>query len=246
MAFRLSATLAGHDGDVRAVAALPGNRIVTGSRDKTAKVWVLADERNYVEEHILTGHTNYIICVAYVPPSELFPDGAIATGGLDRTINVYNHHTSNEPLMTLTGHNDAVSSLAAISGTVIVSGSWDKTARVWANGQCVQTLEGHSLAVWSVLVLPDGDVLTGSADKTIKRWHDGKCVRTLTGHTGYVRGLALIPDLGFVSCDSDSTVKLWALSGEPLMELHSTQWAPPFLLTGPLAPASSVGSPVTW
>ena len=53
----------------------------------------------------------------------------------------------------------------------IVSGSWDKTLKVWnvAAGRCLATLEGHSKGVMCVAVLPDGRrVVSGSADMTLK------------------------------------------------------------------------------
>ena len=54
---------------------------------------------------------------------------------------------------TLAGHTDAVLSVAVSSdGTTAVSGSADKTVRVWdlTTGECRQTLAGHTDGVLSV------------------------------------------------------------------------------------------------
>ena len=72
------------------------------------------------------------------------------------------------------GHSDEVNSVAySPDGTKIISGSFDKTIKIWdANtGECLETLEGHSGSVKSVSYSPDGkNIISGSDDKTIKIW----------------------------------------------------------------------------
>ena len=55
-------------------------------------------------------------------------------------------------------------------GSRIVTGSWDKTARIWdaADGR---ELAGHEEAILSVAVMPDGQrIVTGSTDLTARIW----------------------------------------------------------------------------
>ena len=77
-------------------------------------------------------------------------------------------------LKTLKGHSYGVLSVAySPDGTKIVSGSGDKTIKIWdANtGECLQTLVGHIEPVWSVAFSPDGTkIISGSLDHTIKIW----------------------------------------------------------------------------
>ena len=77
-------------------------------------------------------------------------------------------------LRTLTGHTAVVSSVAiSADGQTLVSGSFDKTIKVWnlSTGQEVRTLTGHIAYVYSVAISADGQTLaSGSDDKTIKVW----------------------------------------------------------------------------
>jgi phospholipase A-2-activating protein len=105
-----------------------------------------------------------VITTCYIPSSDRFPDGLIATGGNDKTICVYSAKQGIH-LFTLEGHEQAgkdnffqimiiksnisflfkVSCLSHIpQSDLLLSGSWDSTGRIWSlsNKQCIQTLKG--------------------------------------------------------------------------------------------------------
>ncbi|KAI9591946.1 WD40-repeat-containing domain protein [Syncephalis fuscata] len=214
--FQLSASLHGHEDDVRGVTAASDTTIYSASRDKTVRSWLRSskgkDTEEFQEGDIYLGHSNFVNAIAYIPPSTDNPKGLIVSSGSDKVIHIYEPDRHAEPIFTLAGHSDNVCALH-VSPLGVIYG------KVWENWQCSWTLEGHAQAVWAVLVLDDASVVTGSADKTIRRWRDGQCVAILQGHDDCVRGLAAVPNVGFISCSNDSTLRLWSLEGECLREL---------------------------
>ena len=81
-------------------------------------------------------------------------------------------------------------------GSRIVTGSSDKTARVWDahTGAELLQLKGHDGSVLGVAVTPDGSrIVTGSSDKTARVWdaNTGAELLQLKGHTGFVWGVAV-------------------------------------------------------
>jgi len=219
MPFKLRSVIRGHESDVRAVcpAIHPEGGILTASRDQTCRLWVQSEETNqFIEGHIFSGHTRYISAVTTIGASEQHPQGLVATGGHDNLILVFSL-ASLDPIYKLEGHTGAISSLASGKFGTLLSGSWDKTANIWVNGQCVMKLSGHSAAIWAVDMMPElGLMITGSADKTIKLWKAGKLHKTLTGHTDCVRGLAVIAAFEFLSCSNDCDIRRWSTSGDCL------------------------------
>lgn len=215
MPYKLRCTLVGHEADVRAVAPalFPAGGVLTASRDQSARLWI-PENGGFVQSNIFCGHTRYVASVCTMPPSDSYPQGLVITGGHDNLILGYDLN-STEPIWKLEGHTGAVCSLDAGKFGTILSGSWDKTAKVWINGKVVMNFNDHEAAVWAVKMLPDkGLMLTGSADKTIKLWKAGKCERTYIGHKDCVRCVAILTDEEFLSCSNDGTIRRWILSGD--------------------------------
>ncbi|AJS34782.1 Doa1p [Saccharomyces cerevisiae YJM554] len=204
MGYQLSATLKGHDQDVRDVVAVDDSKVASVSRDGTVRLWSKDDQ--WLGTVIYTGQ-GFLNSVCYDSEKEL-----LLFGGKDTMINgVPLFATSGEdPLYTLIGHQGNVCSLSSQDG-VVISGSWDKTAKVWKEGSLVYNLQAHNASVWDAKVVSfsENKFLTASADKTIKLWQNDKVIKTFSGiHNDVVRHLAVVDDGHFISCSNDGLIKL--------------------------------------
>uniref|UniRef100_A0A1B0GMT0 Uncharacterized protein n=1 Tax=Phlebotomus papatasi TaxID=29031 RepID=A0A1B0GMT0_PHLPP len=208
--YKLSCELRGHSLDVRTVAE-GSDFILSGSRDMKVKVWA-KDGNVYKERGCLQNHSNYVAVVFY-----LEEEGWICTGSNDSTICIYTSG-SMVPILTLKDHK-------ATEPRSIVSGSWDKTGRIWrisdANQVSSVLLSGHEAAVWAVESVPCGQrYVTGSADKNIFVWNaSGVKIFVLKGHSDCVRGLIGMGNGGLLSCGNDAVIKVWNDEGECVNEL---------------------------
>ena len=160
-----------HTSSVRSVAFSPdGTRVLSGSGDNTLKLW---DAATGALVRTFQGHSGGV-------------STRVRSDSAGKTVKV----TEIRPVTSVTFSPD---------GTRVLSGSGDKTLKLWdaATGSLVRTFEGHSDWVYSVAFSPDGTrVLSGSGDKTLKLWDaaTGALVRTFEGHSDWVLSVAFSPD----------------------------------------------------
>ena len=121
--------------------------------------------------------------------------------------------------LTFEGHTNRVAAVAITpDGRAAVSGSWDKTLRLWdlRTGHCLRTFEGHNSGVTAVAITPDGRAaVSAGGDKTLRLWDlsTGHCLRTLEGHSSGVAAVAITPDgRAALSASGDETLRLWNLA----------------------------------
>ena len=75
-------------------------------------------------------------------------------------INESAHVLAGSNTTTLEGHTDLVTCVAALGHSGAISGSNDKTLRIWdiSDGKCCQTLVGHQHCVCGVVLADPGKV----------------------------------------------------------------------------------------
>lgn len=101
--------------------------------------------------------------------------------------------------------------LAHPSFPVLITGSYDRTVRVWNldTGKEVCVLQGHGRAV-RALQFDEAKLITGSMDRTLKvwNWRTGACIRTLEGHSEGIVSLNFDSNV-LASGSVDTTIKVW-------------------------------------
>ena len=208
---------------VLAVAWSPdGQRIASGSGDKTVQVWDAATGGNAL---VYRGHASWVNAAAWSP------DGRrIASAGWDDTVQVWdavtggnvltyhNHRTHLTPAW-LNMRGDWTLSVNAVAwspdGQRLASGSADETVHVWdaVTGHTIFTYRGHVSNVKAVVWSPDGrHIASAGRDKTVQVWYavTGDIIFTYHGHTKGVEAVAWSPDdHRIASASNDDTVQVW-------------------------------------
>jgi WD40 repeat protein/serine/threonine protein kinase len=208
--------LRGHNARVTTMAFSPdGNRLASGSFDKTVKVW---DSANGKELRTLQGHSNWIMTVTFSP------DGTrLASGSSDQTVKVW-EESSGKELRTFRGHNNWVTTVAfSPDGKRLASGSSDQTVKVWdvETNQEFRIFHEKLPVATSVAFSPDGNRLASGSYKSmmISDVNSGKVLRTLPGGVDCV---TFSPDGTRVATGGshDRSIRLWDVaSGKELQTI---------------------------
>ncbi len=226
-------TYRGHSDIEKAVAWSPdGQRIASGSIDRTVQVWNATTGRQI---GTYRGHSHSVYAVAWSP------DGRrIASVSEDKTVQIWDATTGNR-VFTYHGHSHSVCAVAwSPDGRRIASGSDDKTVQVWdaTTGGHVVTYRGHSDRVLCVAWSLDGRrIASGGWDKTVQVWEaiNGGHVFTYSGHSNEVYAMAWSPDGQRIASGSwDKTVQVWdaADGGNSYTyrghsnRVHAVAWSP--------------------
>ena len=112
-------------------------------------------------------------------------------------------------------------------GQRIISGSSDKTIRIWdaeTGAALSRSLKGHTGDVWSVAYSPDGrHIISGSSDMTIRIWDAETSAvvgKPLEGHTNYITSVVYSSNgEHIISASADTTIRIWdAKTGDAIIK----------------------------
>jgi WD40 repeat protein len=216
----LERTLAGHRGAVTALAeADDGEHVVSGSTDKTVKLWKLGSGE---ELRSLTGHGDDVRAVAVTR------DGRKVIAASRDTIKTWDLRRGDE-LRTLAIGGDYVA-LAPERQLAVSASPWSvgvvsQSLEVWdlARGRQASTLAGAGEMVTALAVTRDGAraVSSSGPDQCIKVWdlEAGAEIRTVMTGDDWHTALAITPDgRRAVSGSRWGPLKVWDL--DTGQELH--------------------------
>ncbi|SCU78630.1 LADA_0A06590g1_1 [Lachancea dasiensis] len=178
--------LCGHDGGVWALKYAQHGIIVSGSTDRSVRIWNIHKGKC---THVFKGHTSTVRCLDIVThQGEKF----IITGSRDHTLHVWklpNYHaedynpevcevyntTESNPFFVgiLRGHMASVRTVSGY-GNIVVSGSYDFNVMVWdiAQMKCLYVLTGHTDRIYTTIYDHERKrCISAGMDSTIRIWN---------------------------------------------------------------------------
>lgn len=190
-----------------------GARIITGSKDKTARVW---DQKSGNPLFTLNGDRDKPIHDKAIRAAIFSPDGTLAaTGGEDAKVVLWDAVTG-KLIATLGAHKGFVNALAfSPNAGLLASASDDGTIALWdvKDRKFVKAIEAKKTEINGVSFSPDGKRLAGAGGDTLVRvWsvEDGKELSSLRGHDEQVNKVAFSHDGSrLVSAGEDGKVIVW-------------------------------------
>jgi len=213
-------TFEDHKDSVTAVAVFPDRRrMVTGSSDKTLRLW---DLETGVVLKKMEGHSNEVLGLA------VSRDGQIMASG-DRTGDIIGWHGETGESLTepINAHSDRIWSVDfSPDGAVLATGSFDKTTKFW----CTKTwqMQGEPIQcgeyIYCVRYSPSGELLAIATHNDIQVYNPGtreqvasfeSCSLSLVwtpDGTGYNLSLVWTPDgtrLLSGGGNKDPTIQEW-------------------------------------
>ena len=134
--------------------------------------------------------------------------------------------TTGSQIAVLSGHTGWVKSLAfSPDGTLLVSGSFDKTIKLWdlQTGGFIKTFQGHTGPIHSISISANGTLIaSGSEDETIRLWdiQVGECYHIIQ-QENYVDYVCFSPlDPQYLISISDSKLWQWTIDGHQIVPTY--------------------------
>jgi WD40 repeat protein len=205
------ATLHGHTETVYSIAFSPdGRHVLTGSFDKSLKLWDTATGKEFRSFGGPAGHQNLVLSVAFSPDARM-----LASGGADNTVRIWESPVAG-PLREF-AHASALGGVIVSPDGARVAGSGaDGTVLVWNAADGKQLFKVSAAApVKSLVLSSNGQLLaTGSGDGTVHFWNatNGQDAGSLLASIGPANSVLLNSNGSRAyTAGDDGQIRIWRL-----------------------------------
>lgn len=209
----------GHMGAVGAVAfsKKQGNFFVSGSSDRTLKLWnmdgVSGNNKEIITleaKTVVAAHDKDINSLAVAPS-----DSLACSGSQDHTARIW-RLPDLVLVVTLKGHKRGIWSVEfSPVDQCVITASGDKRIKIWAisDGSCLKTFEGHLSSVLRASFLSSGtQFVSCGADGLVKLWtvETYECIATYDQHEDKIWALAIGKKTEMLATGGgDAVINLW-------------------------------------
>lgn len=205
-----------HKNEIWSVAFFPGGqRVASGSRDHTVKIFSAGRGKELKELKVLRGSPGPLFEVA------VSPDGKTVAGACgDGAVRLWDSD-SGEIKKTLKAHKGpAVAADFSSDGGRLVTSGMDHEAHLWdlKTGKKLVTFRHKNKHVWAAALSPDDTLLATASWQgdtpraSLWRVADGELQANLEGHLGPVWTVAWSPDGKELATGGvDKTIRLWSV-----------------------------------
>lgn len=205
-----------------------GKWLVSGSRDKTLRIWDLETRR--LRGKPLVGHSQSVLCLQFDPTEN---EDVIISGSSDASVVIWKFSTGQKLHEIPSAHEESVLNLK-FDKRYLVTCSKDRRIRVWNRRHLTATdpdypeVSRHSSARVPSYIVNTADMEPSLlearlANGTIRALKPYMLLLTLEGHNAAVNAIQINGDL-IVSASGDRLIKVWnARNGKLLRTLQGHQ-----------------------
>ena len=216
--FELINTTIAHNDNITCLIELHNKKIMTGSNDKTIKIWNLNDISQITCEKIILNKEK-VICLLEFEPDFLL------IGEQSENIILMNINKPDEQKIYFKGHLLYVNCLIKLNEKYFASASNDTEIRIWDYFQrvCVNVLSGHELNIFCLIKLNNDKICSAGNDKVIKiwNWKENKLEANLTGNKSWIKSLLYLKNKNIILSGSDDGIIKYFENNKDIKEIKA-------------------------
>ena len=152
---------------------------------------------------------------------ELKNSQGLASCQMNGALNIWDI-TEKKIIFRAKGHKSAIWSLLETNSGNLISGSSDKTLKIWdiinLKENCISTLKGHKGTIFCIKEIENEKIISGSEDATLRIWdiqkNRNQCILTLKDpNNSKINALIILKQTNFIlTGNDDNYIKIWNIN----------------------------------